>query len=733
MQIKQKCIQCKREYNFDRIIYQCKCSGLLEIVHDLKFLKKLVSKELFNKRLSNNKFPLNSGVWRFKELVLPIEDRFIISRREGNTNIYESKKLEKFTFSKNLLIKNEGENPTGSFKDRGITVGLTLAKYLGIKKVACASTGNTASSLASYAALANVKCTVFIPKNKVAYDKLSQALAYGAITYEIEGDFDNAMKLVKEYCIKNNIYLLNSLNSFRLEGQKSIVFELIQQLKWKVPDWIVVPGGNLGNVSSFSKALYELNELNLIDKIPRIAVIQAENANPFYRGYKTDFSQKFVVKANTIASAINIGNPVNYDKAVRGLKFCKGIVEQVSDQEIMDAKAQIDSSGIGCEPASAASIAGLKKLIKNKIIDKHEKVVCILTGNILKDSDSTMNYHLSKLNGIESRFANKLKEWDKTNRHKLNDYNNKKIKVKVFAPASIANLGPGFDILGCAIENLGDIVEAEKIEEKKVEIVKIKGDNHKLPFEPLKNTAGIAAIEVLKLLKVNQGVKIKLYKGMPLGSGLGSSGASAVASAFAINLLFGNKLPKLDLIKPCLIAEQAVSGYHADNVASSLLGGFVLIRSYEPLEIIPLGYVDKLFFVIANPDYELSTKLAREKVPKMVKLQDAIFNNGNSSAIVAGILKNDIKLIGRSINDKIVEPARSLLIPGFYDVKKSALDAGAYGCSISGAGPSIFAVIDDKEKAENIGNVMKKAFSKNGLNSQIYISKVSSEGAKDLN
>lgn len=308
-------------------------------------------------------------------------------------------------------------------------------------------------------------------------------------------------------------------------------------------------------------------------------------------------------------------------------------------------------------------------------------------------------------------------------------------KIKVFAPATIANVGPGFDVLGFALEDLGDIVEAKKILERKVKIKKILGENPNLPERAEENTAGIAALEVLKILDVKEGVELKLIKKMPSAAGLGSSGTSAVAGAYAVNLLFGNKLKKEDLIKPCLKAEGAVSGYHADNIAPSLFGGFVLIGSYHPLRIIPLGSLDNMYVVIAHPNCKRAkrkTEFARSILPKEVLFKKVVSNLRNLSTIIAAIYKNDVQLLGRSVNDEIVEPVRAHLIPGFYEVKKAALDGGAYGCSISGAGPSVFAIVDEKKKAIFIGEEMRRAFLKKGLKSKIYISKVNKNGVKQI-
>ena len=410
------CIKCGQEYSTDQIIYVCEsCGGLLDVCHDLKSLRKKVSRELFDKRLGTLDMPYRSGVWRYKELVYPdVDDKFIVSRPEGNTNLYYTAKLAGWVGIDHLYLKHEGENPTGSFKDRGMTGGLTQARVLGVNRVACASTGNTSASLAAYAAFAGMEGIVFFQNKQIALGKLAQAVAYGATCVQVNADFDRNLALVREVAERLGIYVLNSVNPFRLEGQKTILIETIQQLGWRAPDWIVCPGGNLGNSSAFGKALHELYELDLIDRIPRVAIIQAEGANPLYRGFQKGFQEQEVVHAETIATAIKIGNPVNYAKAIRTLEWTNGVVEQVSDQEIMDAKALIDRQGIGCEPASACSVAGLKKLVARGVIKPNETVVGILTGHILKDPEATMDYHSNSLEGIKSRYPNHLHQSEPT-------------------------------------------------------------------------------------------------------------------------------------------------------------------------------------------------------------------------------------------------------------------------------------------------------------------------------
>jgi len=413
-----RCLRCDATYTTREQVYTCRrCGGLLDVEHDMDALKKVVSRELFDSRLGALDAPYNSGVWRYKEMIFPdAPDEQVVTRGEGNTNLYRAPKgLAAWVGASALQLKHEGENPTGSFKDRGMTGGVTHAVLVGATSVACASTGNTSAAMASYAALAGLQGLVFFPLGKISMGKLAQSIAYGATSVQVRGDFDKCLEIVRESCAQFGLYLLNSVNPFRLEGQKSIVIEIIQQRKWRVPDWIVLPGGNLGNTAAFGKGLHELHELGLIDRLPRIAVVQAAGASPFYQSYKSDFEEPLVpMQAETLATAIRIGNPAGYAKAIRTLRWTDGVVESVTDQEILDAKAQVDRSGIGCEPASAASVAGVRKLILAGIIQPEEEVVALLTGHVLKDPDMVIKYHDGTLAGIDSNYRNQLKVIDPT-------------------------------------------------------------------------------------------------------------------------------------------------------------------------------------------------------------------------------------------------------------------------------------------------------------------------------
>jgi threonine synthase len=292
-----------------------------------------------------------------------------------------------------LLMKHEGHNPTGSFKDRGMTVAMTQARRTGARAVACASTGNTSASLAAYAAQAELPALVFVPAGKVAMGKLAQTMAYGALTLVVRGTFDDCLTLARTSSTALGVQLLNSVNPFRIEGQKTIVLEMLEQLAWNAPDWIALPAGNLGNTSALGKALREAHALGLIDRVPRLAAIQAEGASPFARSFADGFAERITVQPDTVATAIRIGAPASWDRAVRAIRETNGVVAAVSDDEILAAKAVIDAAGVGCEPASAASVAGVRQLRARGVIGPHERVVSVLTGNLLKDPETLVRYH----------------------------------------------------------------------------------------------------------------------------------------------------------------------------------------------------------------------------------------------------------------------------------------------------------------------------------------------------
>ena len=386
-----QCIEerCERRYPLDAKEHQCPaCGGLLDVRYDFSRLDPHSLRNVWQQRKTSSAIIDQSGVWRFREL-LPFvpAGAEAISLSEGRTPLIEVNRTGEWAGGVRLAIKHQGNNPTGSFKDLGMTACITQASILGSRVTACASTGNTSASMAAYAARAGMKAVVFVPFGKISTAKLAQALEFGAVVIEMGDNFDQAFRMLRQLTDELGLYLVNSLNPFRLEGQKTIVFEILEQRDWRVPDYLVLPGGNLGNVSSVGKGLLELQQLGLIDKLPRLVVVQAEGASPFYAMIATGANEMTPVQPRTEASAIRIGNPVNWKKAVRALRATDGLCESVTDEQIFEAKAALAKDGVGCEPASAASVAGIQKLVRSGKVEDGADVVAVLTGHQLKDPE----------------------------------------------------------------------------------------------------------------------------------------------------------------------------------------------------------------------------------------------------------------------------------------------------------------------------------------------------------
>ncbi|MBV9341862.1 MAG: threonine synthase [Acidobacteria bacterium] len=398
-----RCIACGRIALPDR--FRCEyCRDLLEIIfpawteggpggRNAAGLKKLWRE----RRASPHPADL-SGVWRFREILPEIAPEKVISLREGNTPLYELPHCARTAGIDHLYAKHQGMNPTGSFKDTGMTVAASFARQAGYRWVACASTGNTSASMAAYAARGGLHSLVLIPEGKISWGKLSQSLDYGALTCQLRTDFDGCVRVLNEVVERMSVYLLNSVNPYRVEGQKTAAFELLEQLEWTAPDHIIVPGGNLANSSALGKALREMQQLGFLARVPKLSVVQAQGANPLVRTIRETGGERLVaVQAETMASAIRIGNPASWKKALRVIGESGGTVEQVSETEIAVAKAEIGAEGIGCEPASAVTLAGLKKLVRRGFVTRGECVVLVLTGHVLKDADFTLKFHRGDL------------------------------------------------------------------------------------------------------------------------------------------------------------------------------------------------------------------------------------------------------------------------------------------------------------------------------------------------
>ena len=409
----QRCIndECRSVFGIDEPVYVCaKCGDLLEIERtEAGSFDAASLREVWRERRMSLDVKDRSGVWRFREFLPFDEDVEVVSLGEGNTQVYDAPRCAAYCGLDALRLKHQGNNPTGSFKDTGMTVAVTQAKKLGMRRVVCASTGNTAASLAAYAARAGMECTIMAPAGQVSAAKLAQALDYGAKIQEIEGNFDTCMRAIRELVEDGSAYLVNSINPFRIEGQKTVAFELAEQLGWCAPDHLVVPGGNLGNSSAFGKGFRDLVAAGLLDRQPQITVVQAEGAAPFARFYH-EGAAKIVDEEHpqTLASAIKIGAPVSWKKAWSAVHNSDGRVITVSEQEIAGAKAIIGRDGIGCEPASATTVAGIRRLVHDNRIKKHESVVAVLTGHLLKDTDYVIKYHEGTLVAPDGTQINRI-------------------------------------------------------------------------------------------------------------------------------------------------------------------------------------------------------------------------------------------------------------------------------------------------------------------------------------
>jgi len=413
-----ECIRgCGRRYSVFDVVYQCEdCGGLLDVEHSLDDLRDRSAAEwkiLFQRRVRSNEWPYGSGVWGKKEWVCPeVDPENVVSMYEGHTNLFWAERLGKELGVSDLWVKLSGNSHTGSFKDLGMTVLVSVVRQMmadgsPVRAVACASTGDTSAALAAYAAAAGIPGIVFLPRGKVSTAQLVQPLAHGALVLALDTDFDGCMRIVQEVTADQSIYLANSMNSLRMEGQKTVGIEIVQQFDWEVPDWIIIPAGNLGNVSALGKGLLLMRDLGLIDRLPRIACAQAANANPLYLSYLSGFRDYQPVQAEkTLASAIQIGAPVSYERAVKVLRSFEGVVEQASEDELADAAARGDRAGLYTCPQTGVALAVLFKLVERGEIGADQRVVVISTAHGLKFTSFKVGYHEGTLPAVEPRYAN---------------------------------------------------------------------------------------------------------------------------------------------------------------------------------------------------------------------------------------------------------------------------------------------------------------------------------------
>ena len=413
-----QCVRgCEGRYSIFDVIYRCpQCGGLLEVTHDMGSLAQKSADEwkvLFDARTRSNKWPEGSGVWGKKEWVCPnVDDENIVSMFEGHTNLFWAQRLGQQIGAEDLWVKLCGNSHTGSFKDLGMTVLVSVVKQImtqqsSVRAVACASTGDTSAALAAYAAAAGIQAIVFLPRDKVSAAQLIQPIANGAMVLALDTDFDGCMAIVKEITQDNSIYLANSMNSLRIEGQKTAGIEIVQQFDWEVPDWLIIPVGNLGNISALGRGLLMLKELGLIDRLPKLVAAQAEKANPFYLSYLTGFESLVPITAQkTLASAIQIGNPVSYEKAVKVMQLFEGYVEQATEQELAEAAARADLTGMYACPHTGVALAALLKLVNRGLVKPSDRVVVMSTAHGLKFTDFKIGYHENALSGVDAALRN---------------------------------------------------------------------------------------------------------------------------------------------------------------------------------------------------------------------------------------------------------------------------------------------------------------------------------------
>lgn len=412
---------CGETYPLDEVVYHCRrCGGLLDVVHDVEALRRrspAAWMRLFDERYMRTQWPYGSGVWGKKEWVCPeVRDENVVSMFEGGTNLFWAERLGREVGLEDLWVKQCGISHTGSFKDLGMTVLVSMVREMRargkeIRAIACASTGDTSAALAAYGAVAGIPTVVFLPKGKITDEQLVQPIAHGALTFALDTDFDGCMKLVADVCKRNKLYLANSMNPLRIEGQKTISVEVTQQFDWEVPDWVVVPSGNLGNLTAIAKGFRMLKELGLSQKLPRLLIAQAANAAPLYTAYKSGWKEFHPEKASpTAASAIQIGDPVNAPKAIRAVQEMNGIVEVATEEELADAAARADRTGLFTCPHTAVALAALFKCAARREIGPRERIVVISTAHGLKFTGFKRRYHAGELPGIASRLANRIVE-----------------------------------------------------------------------------------------------------------------------------------------------------------------------------------------------------------------------------------------------------------------------------------------------------------------------------------
>ncbi len=656
-----------------------KCGDLLEMAYPPCPVDPEDLKNRWRRRRGSLDLRDRSGVWRFREFLPDLyRPEEIVTLQEGNVPLLDGKRSAAWAGVGSVLFKHLGWNPTGCFKDLGMTVGMTEARHLAAKTVACASTGNTAASLAAYAARAGIAARVYLPKGAVSLAKLAQSLEHGAEVVEIEGNFD----LVLETMLRSSsdLYFLNSISPFRVEGQKTVIFELFDQLEWQVPDYIVLPGGNLGNTAAFGKALKEMKETGLIEKLPRLVVVQAEGANPLARMWRSGSNQlEPVANPHTAATAIRIGAPKSWKKALRALRMTNGLVLDVSDDEIREAKAMIGRDGIGCEPASATTLAGIRKLAGDGSLDKDATIVAVLTGHLLKDTDYILKARQTAANVATERPQTAA-------RPVTPSPNGHGEEIEISVPGSIANLGPGLDTLAVAVQlYLG--VKARRIAHSKNEL--------RFHFANFSLVGDNAIERAFRHMAAKDGsnfpsLDIEVHSDIPLRAGLGSSAAATVAGLKLYEAVCGPRP------MPALLDVASELEGHPDNAAAALLGGLTTSCALADGSVIARSscWPDAISFVVLTPQVALETSASRRVLPDHISRADAVFNLQRVALLLQALQTQEYGQVREALRDRWHQPFRRPLVPGLeraLELEHPAL----LGICLSGAGPSIVALVEN--------------------------------------
>jgi threonine synthase len=661
----------------DRALACPKCGDLLEIAYAPCPVDPEDLKNRWRRRRGSLDRRDRSGVWRFREFLPDVyKPEEIVTLQEGNVPLLEGSRSAAWAGVDSVWFKHLGWNPTGCFKDLGMTVGMTEARHLGAKTVACASTGNTAASLSAYAARAGIAARVYLPKGAVSLAKLAQSLEHGAEVVEIEGNFDLALETMLRSCA--DLYFLNSISPFRVEGQKTVIFELFDQLEWHIPDYIVLPGGNLGNTAAFGKALKEMRETGLIEKLPRLVVVQAEGANPLARMWRSGGARlEPIAEPHTAATAIRIGAPKSWKKALHALRMTNGLVLDVTDDEIREAKGMIGRDGIGCEPASATTLAGIRKLVSNHSLDKSSTIVAILTGHLLKDTDYILKARQTGTSASSEQPKAVPRQTPSNARGE---------QVEISVPGSIANLGPGLDTLAVAVQ-LYLRVKARRVAHSRNELrfqfanFRLVGENaieHAFRRMASKDGLNFASLE------------IEVASDIPLCAGLGSSAAATVAGLKLYEAVCGRRGTR-----ELLDVASELEG-HPDNAAAALLGGLTTSCQLADGSVIARTsrWPEAIWFVVVTPQVSLETSASRRVLPDHISRADAVFNLQRVALLLQALQARDYGQVREALRDRWHQPFRRPLVPGL----ERALELehpDLLGICLSGAGPSMVALVEN--------------------------------------